>query len=173
MSTRYRLSWRRFSLLALALALVLVGSATSQAPPRPPKRVVPKLEPLAETKLLMEGLNLPNFRALEKLLKKQPVEDEAWVFARGQALLIGETANLLMIRPPRNNGQDSWMERSMGLREAASGLAAGLAKKDFDRSHVGMLELANACNRCHKSFRVPVNIVPFEEPGPNKDLESK
>jgi hypothetical protein len=169
MSSKNGLPWRRFLFLALPFGLILVGPASPQAPPRAPKRIVPKLEPVAETKLLMEGLNQPNFSAIEKLLKKQPVDEEAWVFARGQALLIGETANLLMIRPPRNNGQDLWMERSMGLRQAASSLAASLAKKDFEAGHAGMLELANACNRCHKSFRVSVKIVPFAESGPGKD----
>src|SRR5258708_8891034 len=146
MSSKNGLPWRRFIFLAVPLALISVGPASPQAPPRPPRRFVPKLEPVAETKLLMEGWNQPNFSALEKLLKKQPADEEAWVFARGQALLIGETANLLMIRPPRNNGQDLWMERSMGLRQAASSLAASFAKKDFEAGHARMLELAHDCN---------------------------
>jgi hypothetical protein len=126
---------------------------------------------VAETKLLMEGMTQPNFRALEKLLKKQPDDKEAWVFARGQSLLIAETANLLLIRPPRNAGQDAWMERATALRDAASGLARNLAKSDYEGARAGMGDLANACNRCHKTFRVSVKIVPFAESGEGKDVK--
>src|SRR5712691_11758785 len=76
-------------------------------------KIVPKLEPVAETKLLMEGLAHANFRGLERNLVKNPIDDQSWIFARGQALLIAETANLLMLRPPRNKGETAWMERSM------------------------------------------------------------
>src|SRR5262249_47722707 len=110
---------RRVFFLALVGLLILSGAATSQAPQRSsqvPQRSKPRLEPVAETKLLMEGMNLANFRGLEGLLKKKPADDEAWKFARGQALLIAETGNLLMLRPPRNQGQDAWMDRATELR---------------------------------------------------------
>jgi hypothetical protein len=175
-------SFRIIFLTALASGFVLVGEAGTQQPPRPgpgtmpPPRPAakpaPRLEPVAETKLLMEGLNQPNFRALEKLLAKRPADDEAWGFARGQSLLIAETANLLMIRPPRNNGQEAWMERSMAMRDAASALARNLAKKDFETSRKGLVDLAGMCNRCHKTFRAPVKIAPFEEAGDGKDVKA-
>src|SRR5215468_6277368 len=80
--------------------LMLAAPATPQTS-NPKPKIVPKLEPIAETKLLMEGLANANFRGLDRLLQKKPDEAQAWVFARGQALLIAETANLLMLRPPR------------------------------------------------------------------------
>src|SRR5438094_8585392 len=82
-------------------------------------KVTPKLEPVAETRLLMEGLAHANFRGLERNLLKKPIDDQSWTFARGQALLIAETANLLMLRPPKNPGENAWMERSMELRTRA------------------------------------------------------
>lgn len=167
-----RRSFRTLLLLAFVCSLVLVGHAGTQPPPRPAPRPAPRLEPVAETKLLMEGLNQPNFRSLEKLLTKRPADEDAWMFARGQSLLIAETANLLMIRPPRNNGQDVWMERSMAMRDAASGLSRTLAKKDFDASRKGLVDLAGMCNRCHKAFRTPVKITPFEEQGDGKDVKA-
>ena len=51
-----------------------------------------ELEPVAETKLLMEGLADPNMRALGKLLADKPKDAEAWGFARGQALLMPKPA---------------------------------------------------------------------------------
>ncbi len=129
-------------------------------------KIAPKLEPVAETRLLMEGLAHANFRGLERNLSKEPIDDQTWIFARGQALLIAETANLLMLRPPRNPGETAWMERSMDLRTQAQMLAQLLAKKDLERSKAGMRQLANSCNRCHQNFRVPVDIVPFPQAEP-------
>src|SRR5438105_3719 len=82
-------------------------------------KVVPKLDPVAETRLLMEGLAHANFRGLERNLSKTPIDDQSWTYARGQALLIAETANLLMLRPPKSQGEAVWFERAMDLRSQA------------------------------------------------------
>jgi hypothetical protein len=114
----------------------------------------------------MEGLAQANFRGLERNLAKKPIDEQSWTYARGQALLIAETANLLMLRPPKNQGEAVWFERSMELRANAQQLAAVLAKKDVEAGKVGMQAVANSCNRCHQTFRVSVEIVPFQPPEP-------
>jgi hypothetical protein len=129
-----------------------------------PKKVVPKLVPVAETRLLMEGLAHSNYRGLERILKQKPAGDQPWIFARGQALLIAETANLLMLRPPNNQGQPVWFERAMALRSEASQLAQTLGKRDFEGGRAGLVRLANTCNQCHQVFRVKVQIAPSEKP---------
>src|SRR5437667_12738265 len=95
--------------LLTGLALSAIGHAQSTA------KVVPKLEPIAETKLLMEGLAHANFKGLERILSQKPADAQAWTFARGQALLLAETGNLLMIRPPQKEGQTVWFEKAMAL----------------------------------------------------------
>lgn len=94
-------------------------------------KVIPRLEPIAETRLIMEGVAHTNFRGLERLLTARPNEDKAWQFARGQALLLAETANLLMLRPPKNQGQAVWFEKSMALRDAAKDLAVLVGTHNF------------------------------------------
>ena len=123
-----RLPARLFVLSGLAVLLLGVPALPqTQTLPRPrllPRlripltqptttRVVPRLVAVAETKLLMEGLLQPNFRGLEGLLKEKPATEEAWSFARGQALLMAETGNLLLLRPPHNLGRDTWQQRAM------------------------------------------------------------
>jgi hypothetical protein len=167
---------------AVASGLLWVSGALSQTAPRPDPRyrpypyptpqpqqsapaprVAPKLEPVAETKLLMEGMAHPNFRGLERLLKQKPADAQTWAFARGQALLIAETANLLMLRPPRNQGQPIWFERATELRKAATDVARAASGEDYTRSRGSFVALANSCNRCHQAFRVEVEIVPFQD----------
>jgi hypothetical protein len=153
---------------SLAASLLLFGAfvPSSGQNPQPPK-LTPKLEPIAETRLLMEGLAHANFRGLERNLLKDPIDDQAWTFARGQALLIAETANLLMLRPPQTPAsQPIWFGHAMDLRSQAMSLGQVLSKKDLARSKAGMQQLANSCNRCHTGFRVNVDIVPFQQPEP-------
>jgi cytochrome c556 len=159
-------------LALLSGGVVVTGLA---APPRRPpellprpeegSRFVPKFEAVAETGLLMEGLTQPNYRALEKHLQgKGPQDADTWKFARGQALLIAETGNLLLLRPPRNSGRDAWMRRAMDLRQSAADLADRLRSRDLERSRAALTDLATKCNSCHQTFRVPARIGPNAEP---------
>jgi hypothetical protein len=163
------------SLAALAGIVLAVWPAHCQNSPavgaQSGGKITPKLEPVAETKLLMEGLLHANFRGLERLFNQKTPDAQGWTFGRGQALLIAEGANLLMLRPPKNQGQQAWFERSMELRGLATQLAQVIARKDQSRGRTSLQALANSCNRCHQTFRVPVQIAPFEDelqrPAPN------
>lgn len=160
------------------LALLLGGVVVTglAAPPRrhPPEllprpeegsRSAPKFEAVADTGLLMEGLTQPNYRALEKHLQgKGPPDADTWKFARGQALLIAETGNLLLLRPPRNSGRDAWMRRAMDLRQSAADLAGRLRSRDLEGSRTALTDLTAKCNACHQTFRVPMRIGPDAEP---------
>jgi hypothetical protein len=148
------------------VALVTMGMTGPAQTPAPGSKFTPKLEAVAETKLLMEGLAHSNFRGLERLLAQKPADDQAWMFARGQALLLAETGNLLMMRPPKTaQAQPSWFERATALRTTAAQLAQTIAKKDHAASRSGLIAVAGACNKCHQTFRVKVDIAPFAEPG--------
>lgn len=155
--SRHRIFWP-----AVALLLTVAAPALTQRP-REPARPTPKPEPVAETRLLMEGLDGANFKGLDRLLRDKPADDETWTFLRGQALLIAETGNLLMLRPPKNEGRDAWMDRSAELRESATALARAAAAHDFDKSQRGLIKMANVCNRCHLTFRAPVRVEPFAD----------
>jgi hypothetical protein len=144
-------------LICMGALLVQSGHAQQRG------QFVPKLEPVAETKLLMNGLAHPNFKGLERILSQEPTEDQAWTFARGQALLLAETGNLLMLRPPRNSGEITWMERATALRGTAAQLAETTSKKNFEGARAELRRVAENCNSCHQSFKVPVQIEAFAQ----------
>lgn len=159
--------WRiGFVLFVSGIAATTLLAQLRRAPerlPQPQTGFTPKFEALAETKLLMEGLAQANYRAVEKHLQgKGPPDVETWTFARGQALLIGETGNLLLLRPPRNEGRDTWMRRAMDMRQSAGDLARRLGNRDLARSRTALLDLTDKCNACHRTFRVPTRINPAE-----------
>jgi hypothetical protein len=146
--------------LTFCLALLIVVPATPQVQPGDGK---PSLEPVAETKLIMQGVAQSNFRGLERLLKTEPPDVQTWTFARGQALLIAESANLMMLRPPKGEGQAIWFQQAMKLRGDATDLARATVAKDFVNSRKGLVQVANTCNSCHRAFQVKVEIVPFSQ----------
>jgi hypothetical protein len=157
----------RWALVGLAVLLLATAPAIPQPPqppPRPPAKPAPRLEPVAETKLLMQGLNDANFDALSlRLVQNKPANLKDWSLVRGQALLIAEAGNLLMLRPPRNQGQDAWLDHCRDLREAATTLARHAANQDYPHSRAALRDLAGACNQCHQTFRVNVQIAPAGE----------
>jgi len=156
--------------LAISLAATSISAQVRRVPERlpPPEALIPpKFEVLAETKLLMEGLTQPNYRALAKHLQgKGPTDVETWMFARGQALLIAETGNLLLLRPPHNEGRDTWMRRAMDMRQSAGTLARRLGNRDLARSRTALLDLTDKCNACHRTFRIPVRVSPNADSEP-------
>jgi hypothetical protein len=142
-------------LIAVCLPLAHSQTTVNRA------RAVPKLEPVADTKLLMQGLAEPNLRSLGKLLRDKPKDAEAWTFARGQALLIAETGNLLLLRPRAGATYDTWMQQSGELRDSASALARALAARDYARSRTALAAVANICNHCHQAAQVQTRVNPF------------
>jgi cytochrome c556 len=152
------------ALFGLLVAVPAVSQPPGGAPGKmkaPTKPSPPRLVPVADTKLLMEGLAQPNFQGMEKILKGDEIDAESWAFARGQAILLAETSNLLMLRPPRNSGQDAWMKSAAELRDGATGLAQTLASRDRARSRAALTNLAATCNACHQTFQVKTKITAF------------
>jgi hypothetical protein len=154
-------------LLGAACLALTVGGPTP--PPRAqaqqPKQATftPKFEALAETRLLMEGLANSNYRSLNRLLKEKPADNDTWVFVRGQALLMAETGNLLLLRPPRNSGRDTWMKLAMAMRDEAGELARKAAARNYPACQKALVAVTNACNKCHHTFRVKVIVAPEKE----------
>jgi hypothetical protein len=179
------LSWRGAALGTLAgLLLATSGSAQVSRTPRvitgsgtTPARVTPRFELWAETKLLMDGLAQPNHSGLEKHLKDRPADNDTWTFIRGQALLLAETGNLLLLRPPRSAGRDTWYSETMEMRRAAGALARQAGRRDYSASQAALKTLTAACNRCHQTFRVPVRLGPeaerLPEPTPKPGPKTK
>ena len=160
---------RRLLTTALLGALLLAAGGTAQVA-KPPAKFVPKFAVVAETRLLMDGLAQSNFRSIGKQLKAKPADNDTWTFVRGQAILIAETGNLLLLRPPRNSGRDTWMKLSMAMRDQAGSLARSAAARDYASSKAELSKLATACNRCHTTFKVPVRVAP-EADATERDAE--
>ena len=160
----------RSTILVLSLALIsLPTPGTAQRPPATTP-FTPRFEAVAETKLLMEGMVHSNYRSLQKLLKNKPADRDTWVFARGQAILVAESGNLLLLRPPKGTGRDPWMKLATEMRSQAVTLARAASARDHAKSLQGLADLKASCVRCHQTFRVGVKLDPEPVPG-ERDAE--
>ena len=69
-----------------------------------------------------------------------------------------------MMRPPKTKGgEEPWLTHAGELRESATALARAAAAKDYLQARTALAGVANACNRCHQSFRVGVRVDPFPD----------
>jgi hypothetical protein len=151
-------SLRMTFLVVLGAGMALPAGADDRKPV-----AAPRLVSVAETKLIMEGMTMPNYRGLGGQLQKKPAEADGWTVVRGQSLLIAESGNLLMLRPPKNQGQDAWMRLATDLRERATDVARQAANRNYDKAGSAFADLTTSCNRCHQTFQVPVRVGPAEE----------
>jgi cytochrome c556 len=66
------------------------------------------------------------------------------------------------MRPPKAKaGEEAWQLNAADLRDSATALARAAAAKDYVQVRTALAGMANACNRCHHSFRVNHRVDPF------------
>ena len=129
--------------LAIALAAALAQASSSA---RPPTRNVGTMSDL------MVKIIYPSSDALFYIESRTPKNDAEWTVLEGQALMVAESANLLMM-PGRARDQKQWMADSKLMLDA--GAAAVTAAKAKDVAAISALsdQLLESCTSCHRHYR--------------------
>ncbi len=133
-------------LLAGATALAQAPAAPTPAPQRPPTRNIGTMSDL------MVKIIYPASDALFYIESRTPATDAEWSALEGQALLVAESANLLML-PGRARDQKQWMADARLMLDA--GAAAVKAAKSRNVEAIAALsdQLLESCTSCHKHYR--------------------
>lgn len=131
---------------ALALTVALAAALVQPASDRPPTRNVGTMSDL------MVKIIYPASDALFYIESRTPKSDAEWTVLEGQALMVAESANLLML-PGRARDQKQWMADSKLMLDA--GAAAYKAAKAKDVAGIAALsdQLMESCTSCHKNYR--------------------
>ena len=129
-----------------AVSLALAAALTQAASDRPPTRNVGTMSDL------MVKIIYPASDALFYIESRTPKTDAEWTVLEGQALMVAESANLLML-PGRARDQKQWMADSKLMLDA--GAAALKAAKAKDVAGIVALsdQLYESCTSCHKHYR--------------------
>jgi hypothetical protein len=101
---------------------------------------------------LMVKIIYPTSDALFYIESRTPKTDAEWGALEGQALMLAESANLLMM-PGRARDQNDWMKYSRLMLDAAADALAAAKKKDIDGITLVGERLLESCTACHKGYR--------------------
>jgi len=116
------------------------------APERPPTRNVGSMSDL------MVKIIYPASDALFYIESRTPKTDAEWTTLEGQALMVAESANLLML-PGRARDQKQWMEDSKLMLEAGAAAVKAAKAKDVEGIAALSDQLMESCTSCHKNYR--------------------
>jgi hypothetical protein len=132
---------------AFALTAAIAAAMLQAAPaPRPPTRNVGTMSDL------MVKIIYPASDALFYIESRTPKTDSEWTVLEGQALMVAESANLLMM-PGRARDQKQWMADAKLMLDAAAEGYAAARKRDVQGIVMINERLIESCTSCHKNYR--------------------
>lgn len=131
----------------MVLALALSARAQAQAPDDVPG------EPVGSMSELMAKIILPTSDAILYIASRTPENDAQWAELQAQALMLAESANLLMM-PSRALDQDLWLEDSQLLLDAGRAAFEGAMKRDVEALSALNDPLYSSCIKCHEDYEV-------------------
>lgn len=145
---------RTLALLLIASGMALAQTPAPQSTPGPgaPPSTSPPLRHVGTTSELMVTVIRPASDALFYIETRAPKDGDQWTVLEGQALMVAEAANLLML-PGRARDDSQWMADAALMRDA--GAAAFKAAKTRKVEAVAAVsdQLYQSCTSCHTHFR--------------------
>lgn len=134
---------RHFTVVLAGLGLLTAGVSLAQ---EPSFRVVGTMSQL------MVNIIYPTSDDLFYIERTPPSNDRDWAAIERSALMLAESANLLMM-PGRARDQGDWIKDSRLLLDA--GNAAFKAAKAKDMAAIVALneQLVTSCTTCHRQYR--------------------
>lgn len=129
--------------VSIALAAALTQAASTD---RPPTRNVGSMSDL------MVKVIYPASDALFYIESRTPKTDSEWTALEGQALMLAESANLLML-PGRARDQKQWMADSKLMLDAGAAAVKAAKAKNVEAIVALSDQLYESCTTCHKHYR--------------------
>ena len=138
-------------MLMVAALSCLVGVETPQAAGQQTAPRVAQM-PVGTMSDLMVKIIYPASDAIFYITTRTPTNDAEWTIVQGQALMVAESANLLMM-PAHLRDEERWLADAKLMRDA--GQAAFKAAKAKDVNALDALNdaLYQSCVTCHQHYR--------------------
>jgi hypothetical protein len=124
--------------------LLLAGAVLAQAPTT--------FQPVGNMSQLMIDIIYPTSDALFYVDRDPPKNQHEWDLLRGQALMLAESGNLLMMEG-RARDQDNWIKDSKVLIDLGATAFKAAQAKDLDAIRALNDPLNDACVNCHLQYR--------------------
>jgi hypothetical protein len=117
----------------------------------PPGQGLP-LQRVGTISELMVDIIYPASDAVFYITTREPKDEAGWNELRGKALMLAESANLLLM-PGRARDQDRWMADSKLLLDAGAAAFRAAKRKDVDALSALSDQLYQSCVTCHQHYR--------------------
>ena len=137
---------RRSLTFSVVVVAALAASVSAQRSP------AVSIRTLANVRELHDIMISPASDALFAASSNQPLDAKGWTDARNQAVLLAESANLLMVGT-RVRDTGNWMKMSRAMVDAAALAATAAEKKDAKALEAATDSITTACMECHRPYR--------------------
>lgn len=150
-----------FTIVACLFALLMFSSragdrpAMADANEAPPAEVKPVEEDMHE---FMEYVFQPPYKRLRASLSEAPADKKAWKSIKSDALILAESANLLLARQPTRDSQD-WVAHATAVRIAGTDFYQSAKKQDYRAARATFAMMLTKCNGCHEQFEDGQHIL--------------
>lgn len=129
-----------------AVSIALAAALAQTASQRPPTRNVGSMSDL------MVKIIYPTSDALFYIESRTPKSDAEWIALEGQALMLAESANLLMM-PGRARDPKQWMADSKLMLDAGAAAVKAVRAKNVEAISALNEQLMESCTTCHRHYR--------------------
>ena len=123
-----------------AASLLLIGGVATTAEK--------DQKPVADLTQLMQAMVIPASNAIFDVARNAPADDAAWKKVERNAVLLGESGNLLLIRGRAKNTAE-WQDSSRALIEAGEVVLAAVKRRDADAVVEAGNIIIDSCETCH------------------------
>jgi hypothetical protein len=117
----------------------------------PPGQGLP-LQRVGSMSELMVDIIYPASDAVFYVTTREPKDEVGWNELRGKALMLAESANLLMM-PGHARDQDRWITDSKLLLDVGAAAFRAAKRKDVDALSALNDQLYQSCVTCHQDYR--------------------
>ena len=149
MSTRHP-AGRALTLLLVASAALLATHCREAATPPPAERSA-ATQPVGSVKDIMLALTIPASEAVFKAAAEPPATDAQWDAVGVQAMVLAESANLLML-PGRAVDEGAWLAASRAQLTTATKAAAAAKARNADELSAASDAIYESCDTCHNQY---------------------
>ena len=140
----------RVSAMVLLACAALAQALPAQQQAAPDSLGGPR--PIGTMSELMVHLIYPTSDAIFYILTRTPTTTAEWGTLEGQALMLAESANLLMM-PSRARGRDQWIADAKLMLDVGEAALRAAKDKDVDALNELNDPLYVSCLTCHEHFR--------------------
>ena len=150
---------RRTAIAALAVGLAGAAAAWDDGP-------VPEPEPIGTMSELMIKLMYPASDAILYVESRAPTSEVEWNELQAQALLLAESANLIMMPSRVVGDRDQWMRDARLMFDAGAAAYEAALEQDLDALIALNEQVYMSCVVCHRRTRPDYgrNYKRFDDP---------